>query len=219
MKIFLDTANRDLIKKWVGTGLVDGVTTNPSLLSKEGTNPKEVLLDICKMVEGDVSIEVVAKSPEDVYKQAHEIAKLASNVVVKIPCETQYLPVINKLSQEGVQLNITLVFSPLQALLVAKLGVKYISPFVGRWDDISTDGIGLIDEIVQLKANYDFESEILAASIRHLIHWKNAAMAGADIVTLPPTLIEQAMKHPLTDKGIELFDNDWKKVGKNSPLE
>jgi transaldolase len=218
MKIFLDTANRDLIKKWSGFGIVDGVTTNPSLLSKEGSSPKEVLLDICNMVSGDVSIEVVTKTPEEVYEQAHAIAKIAPNVVVKIPCLTEYLPVIHRLVQESVQINVTLVFSAMQALLVAKLGVKYISPFIGRLDDISQDGIALIEEIVQLKANYEFDSEVLAASIRHLMHWKSVALAGADIATVPPALIEQAMKHPLTDKGVELFDNDWKKVGKTNLL-
>ena len=140
MKIFLDTANRDLIKKWSDAGVIDGVTTNPSLLSKEGPNTKEVLTDICKMVDGDVSIEVVKKDPKDVYDQAIQISKLAKNVVVKIPFAQEYLPVIKKLAQEGVKLNITLIFSLIQATLVAKMGVKYISPFIGRWDDIDIDG-------------------------------------------------------------------------------
>ncbi len=216
MKIFLDTANREVIKKWLPTGLVDGVTTNPSLLSKEGASPKQVLLDICSMVPGPVSIEVVEKDPEAVYKQAKEIAAFAKNVVVKIPCVTEYLPVMHKLVQEGVKINATLVFTEVQALLMAKVGVTFISPFVGRWDDIGKDGIEIVEEMVELKRNYEFESEILAASIRSVLHWSRAAYVGADIVTLPAAVIEQGMKHPLTDRGVELFDADWKKLGRKS---
>lgn len=214
MRIFLDTANYQDIKKWVATGLVDGVTTNPSLLSKEGADIKKNLLDICSLVEGDVSIEVVEKSPEAVYKQAHEIAALAENVVVKIPFSLEYLPVIKKLVEEDVKLNITLVFSALQALMVAKLGVYIISPFVGRIDDTGLDGMELVGEIMDIKNNYGFETEILAASIRTIAHWKQAALVGADIVTLPSSILEKAMHHPLTEQGIIMFDADWKKLGK-----
>jgi transaldolase len=214
MKIFLDTANRELIKKWLPTGLIDGVTTNPSLMSKEGSDTKAVLRDICDMVQGPVSIEVIEKKPEAVYAQAKEIAKFAPNVVVKIPCLPEYMPVINRLVQEDVKLNITLVFSEIQALLVAKLGVAYISPFVGRLDDIGTEGPNLIDNLVIIKQNYEFSSEILAASIRTVYHWQRAAIAGVDVVTLPPAVLEQGMKHPLTDRGVELFDADWKKLNK-----
>jgi transaldolase len=219
MKIFLDTANRDVIKKWLPTGLIDGVTTNPSLLSKEGSSPKQVLMEICAMVPGDVSIEVVEKTPEAVYKQAKEIAAFAQNVVVKIPCLQEYVPVMHKLIQEGVKINATLVFSEIQALLMAKIGVTYISPFVGRWDDIGNDGIELVENMVEIKRNYEFEAEILAASIRPVLHWTRAALVGADIVTLPASVIEQGMKHPLTDKGVQLFDADWLKTGRKSLFE
>lgn len=218
MKIFLDTANREMIKKWAAIGIIDGVTTNPSLLSKEGPNTKEVLLDICKMVEGDVSIEVVKKSPDDVYKQAKEIAALAKNVVVKIPYAYEYLPVIKKLSNEGVKVNVTLIFSMLQALIVAKLGVTYISPFIGRWDDIDVNGLGLIDDLMVMKSHYGFDSEILVASIRHIMHWHEAVLAGADVATVPPTLLDQMMNHPLTESGIKKFDDDWNKLGKKDLL-
>ncbi len=219
MKIFLDTANRELIKKWIPTGLIDGVTTNPSLLSKEKGNIKEVLLDICQMVPGDVSIEVVEKAPEAVYKQAKEIAALAENVAVKIPFAQEYLPVIARLVKEGVTLNITLIFSALQALLVAKLDVDYISPFLGRVDDIGGDGTGLIDDIMEIMSEYEFESEIIAASIRTLPHLKEVALSGVDVATVPPKLLDQMMIHPLTEIGIEKFDSDWKKLGKKSLLE
>ena len=218
MKIFLDTANREVIKKHLATGLIDGITTNPTHLSKEGPNTKEVLLAICTMVTGPVSIEVVEKAPDAVYRQAHEISKLAGNVVVKIPFAEMYLPVIKRLVEEGVLLNITLIFSPLQALMVAKLGVAFISPFAGRIDDTGACGMELIEELVSLKDIYEFESQILAASLRSVVHWKQAALAGANIATLPPTVFEQAMVHPLTQKGIELFDADWKKLGKETLL-
>jgi len=218
MKIFLDTSNRDFIKKWLPTGLVDGITTNPTNLSKEGSDTKQVLTDIAAMVPGPVSIEVVEKAPDAVYTQAKQIAALAPNVVVKIPCLPDYLPVIKKLVSEKIKLNITLVFSEVQALAVAKLGVAYISPFAGRWDDIGQEGMELIENLVVVKQNYDFSSEILAASIRTVFQWRQAAMAGADVVTLPPAVFEQGFKHPLTDRGIELFDNDWKKLGKASLL-
>ncbi|MCB9493182.1 MAG: fructose-6-phosphate aldolase [Epsilonproteobacteria bacterium] len=218
MKLFLDTADRELIKKWVPTGLVDGITTNPTHLSKQGPNSKQVLLDICSMVEGDVSIEVVEKKPEAVAAQAREIANLAQNVVVKIPFSPEYLPVIKQLSQENIKINVTLVFNTLQALMVAKLGVAYISPFAGRLDDIGADGIATIADIVAIKEIYDLKSEILAASIRSVQHWHQSALAGADVATLPPTVFEQAMHHPLTEKGIALFDRDWQKLGKEKLL-
>jgi len=218
MKLFLDTANRELIKKWVPTGLVDGVTTNPSLLSKEGKNCKEVLLDICKMVPGDVSIEVVKKDPEDVYKQAKEISALAKNVVVKIPFAQEYLEVIARLVKEKVQINATLIFSALQALLLAKLGVKYISPFIGRWDDINVDGMHVVEELVHIRETYEFDFQIIAASIRHVRHWHESMVIGADVATVPPKLLDQVMIHPLTEQGIAKFDADWKKLGKEELL-
>ncbi len=219
MKLFLDSANRKEIEKYLATGLVDGVTTNPSLLSAQGQNTKEVILDILRMVPGDVSIEVVEKAPDAVYTQAHQIAKLGDNAVVKIPFAFEYLPVIAKLVGDGVKLNITLVFNLLQALMVAKLGVTYISPFIGRLDDIGADGMVLIEDLVTLKDQYDFPVEILAASIRHVMHWERAALLGADVATVPPAIIEAACKHPLTESGIKKFDEDWKKLGKQNLLD
>ena len=218
MKLFLDTADREEIKQWMPTGLIDGITTNPSHLSKQGTNTKQVLLDICEMVPGDVSIEVVEKEAEAVYAQAKEIAALANNVVVKIPFAKEYLPVIKRLVDEDVALNITLVFSMLQALLVAKLGVRYISPFIGRWDDIDTDGLTVLNQFIEMKHTYDFESQILAASIRHVMHWHHAAILGADVATLPAALLDKLMNHPLTERGIAKFDADWATLGKKSLL-
>ena len=216
MKLFLDTANLATIKKFVAMGIVDGVTTNPSLLAKEGFCSKQGFLDLCAAVPGPVSIEIVEKEPEAVYRQACEIAALASNAVVKIPFAQEYLPVIARLAQEGVTLNITLVFSSLQALFVAKLGVAYISPFVGRIDDSAADGMILIEELMVLKAHYGFSSEILAASLRSVRHWQQAALLGADIATVPASVIEQACKHPLTTAGIASFDADWNKLGKKN---
>ncbi|KKQ48632.1 MAG: putative transaldolase [candidate division TM6 bacterium GW2011_GWF2_38_10] len=218
MKIFLDTASREVIKKWSVTGLIDGVTTNPSLLVKEDGEPKKVLTDICAMISGPVSFEVVEKDPDAVYKQAREIAACAPNVVVKIPCLQEYLPVIHRLSCEGIALNITLVFTALQALMMAKLGVAYISPFVGRWDDLGHEGVALLQELVTIKKHYGFSTQILAASLRSPLHWKQAALVGVDVVTIPPAVIEQGIKHPLTDKGVALFDADWKKAGRTQLL-
>jgi transaldolase len=219
MKLFLDTASRELIKDWISTGVIDGVTTNPSLLSKEDPNVKKVLLDICGMVAGDVSIEVVEKEPEAVYKQALQISKLAKNVVVKIPFAKVYLPVISRLVKEGVKINATLVFSVAQALLLSKLGVKYISPFIGRWDDIDIDGMTLIRDLMIMKENYGFESEILAASIRSVIHLQKSIIMGADVATIPPNLLDKVFKHPLTLQGIEKFDADWNKLGRKNLLD
>lgn len=218
MKIFLDTADRKAIKQWMPCGIIDGVTTNPTHLSKEGPNTKKILLDICDMVSGDVSIEVVEKKPEAVYQQAREIAKLASNVVVKIPFQKEYLPVISRLTKEDVKINVTLVFSLLQALIVAKLNVRYISPFIGRWDDIGVNGIDIISDLRDMMDNYHFESQILAASIRHVMHFHHVAIIGANVATIPPSLLDKVMLHPLTKKGMEKFDADWKKLGKENLL-
>ena len=171
------------------------------------------------MVPGDVSIEVVEKDPDLVYKQAKEIASLADNVAVKIPFAQEYLPVISRLSKEGVTLNVTLIFSAMQALLVAKLDVTYISPFLGRLDDIGGDGIQLVEDIMEFIDHYDFESEIIAASIRSVSHLQKVAEAGVDIATVPPKILDQLMIHPLTSQGIEKFDSDWKSLGKKNLLE
>ncbi len=218
MKIFLDTANRELIKKWLPTGLIDGITTNPSHLSKEGSDVKQVISDICAMVPGPISVEVVEKTPEAVYAQAKHITTFGEQVVVKIPCASQYFPVIHKLVQEGVSINVTLVFTPLQALMVAKLGVMLISPFVGRWDDIGVDGFTLLEETVNIKNLYDFDAEILAASVRSPLQWQKIAQLGVDAVTVPPAVFEQAINHPLTEKGMAIFDADWNKLGVNGSL-
>lgn len=218
MDIFLDTADREEIKKWSKTGIIDGVTTNPSHLSKQGANTREVLLDICRMVDGDVSIEVVEKDPEAVYRQAKEINALAPNVVVKIPFSFQYLGIIDRLVDEDVDLNITLVFSAIQALMVAKLDVKYISPFIGRLDDVGVLGTEMLEDIMEIQDNYDFDSEILAASIRSVRHWHEVATFGVDVVTVPPAVLEKAVLHPLTTLGIAKFDADWQALNKPSLL-
>lgn len=219
MKIFLDTANRDQIKKWISTGLIDGITTNPTHLSKEDPDTKKVLADICSMVPGPVSIEVVENEPDKVYAQAKVISKFAKNVVVKIPCMPDYFTVIRRLVSDGVKINVTLVFSEIQALLVAKLGVTFISPFVGRWDDIGTDGVDFVENIVTIKQNYGFKSEILAASIRNVYQWQRLALAGVDIITVPAEVLEKAMKHPLSTQGFELFERDWKRLNKQNLLD
>ena len=214
MKFFLDTANSDEIKALLATGLIDCVTTNPSLLSKEGKNPKDQVLAICSLLKDrDVSIEVTQEDPEAVYKQAHGIAALASNVVVKIPCHRQYFPVIKRLVDEGVQLNITLVFTLLQSMMMCKLGVKYISPFIGRWDDIDVEGVEFLPELRDMIDQYDFSTQILAASIRHVRHMHYAIQSGVDVITLPVSVFEKAATHPLTDRGIEQFNIDWQKLG------
>jgi len=215
MKIFLDTANIELIKYWNSAGIIDGITTNPTHLSKETGNIKTLLKEICTVMSNkDVSIEVTETEPEKVYRQAKEIAAIADNVVVKIPCHQDYYKIIKKLVNEKVQLNITLLFSLIQGLFMCKLGVKYISPFVGRLDDIDTDGMELIDDLKIMVDEYQFEkTEILAASIRNLRHFHNAVLIGADVITVPANVLEKAVKHPLTDKGIKKFTDDWKKLG------
>jgi transaldolase len=213
MKIFLDTADVAVIKKWKETGLVDGITTNPSHLSKAGGDPKRVVLEICKLLpDGEISVEVTEKDPTAVYKQARAIAALAKNVLVKIPCHRDYYSVIAKLVQEGVPLNITLVFTLVQGLMMAKLGVHYISPFIGRWDDIDQDGPTLLYQLQQMITEYQYETGVLAASLRHVRHLHEAIMAGTQAATVPPDVLEKATEHLLTNKGIELFDADWKKL-------
>jgi len=213
MNIFLDTANLDQIKKWVACGIVDGVTTNPTLLSKESGNIKNTLKEICAIVDGPVSIEITEKKPDAVLDQAVEFSLFADNVVVKIPFAQEYLPVIKAAAAQEISVNVTLVFTPLQALLAAKVGAAYISPFVGRWDEIGVDGVALLEEVVSLKELYEWDADIIAASIRSVLQWQRIAQTGVDIITLPPTIIEQAIKHPLTEKGIAMFDADWQKLG------
>lgn len=212
MKIFLDTANLKQIKEAVSWGIVDGVTTNPTLCSREEESFEDLIKEICRIVTGPISVECVSSRAEEIIKEARSLAELADNVVVKIPIGIEGLKAIKALAQEGIQANTTLVFSPLQALLAAKAGARYVSPFVGRLDDISHDGMELVDQIVTIFANYGFETEVIVASIRHSLHIVETALIGADIATLPFTALEKMVKHPLTDIGIERFLKDWEKV-------
>lgn len=214
MKIFLDTANYGLIELWAQTGLIDGVTTNPTHLSKEGGDPVALIKQLCALLpNGHISVEVTETAPERVYAQAKALAALADNVVVKIPCHSDYFSVIKKLVAEEVQLNITLIFNLMQGLCMSKLGVLYISPFVGRLDDLDVDGAALLGELSDMLDRYDYETELLAASIRHVRHIHAAIEAGVDIITVPPAVLATALNHPLTDRGMELFAADWKKLG------
>lgn len=216
MKIFLDTADIGEIRWGAEAGLIDGVTTNPSLVWKSAgkdQSPKDMLADICRAVDGPVSLEVVAVDKEGMLKQGRELAKIADNVVVKVPLIEQGLMACRAFHAEGIKVNVTLCFSPTQALLAAKAGASYISPFVGRVDDISGDGMELIGQIRTIYDNYDFETEILAASIRHPRHMVEAAMLGADVATLPAKVLKQLIQHPLTDRGLEAFLADWEKLG------
>jgi transaldolase len=214
MKFFIDTANVEEIKKASEMGLLDGVTTNPSLVSKEGRDFKELIKEICDIVKGPVSAEVISMDSKGMIKEARELSKLADNIVVKIPLIKEGLKAVKTLSDEGIKTNVTLCFSPLQALMAAKAGASYVSPFVGRLDDISQVGMDMVEQIVTIYENYGFETEIIVASIRNPIHVLDAALIGADIATIPFNVMEQLIKHPLTDIGIEKFMADWKKLGK-----
>lgn len=215
MKFFIDTANLDEIKEANELGLIDGVTTNPSLVAKEGNvDFKEHLAKICAMVTGDISAEVTALDTEGMLSEGRDLAKVAPNVVVKVPLTLDGLKACRTFRSEGTKVNVTLCFSAAQALLAAKAGASYISPFIGRLDDVATDGMQLIRDIVQIYDNYGFETEVLAASIRHPMHIVDCALAGADVATIPFKVIQQLVKHPLTDKGLEGFLSDWKKSGR-----
>ena len=216
MKFFIDTANLDEIREANELGLIDGVTTNPSLVAKEGNvDFKEHLKKICDLVNGDISAEVTALDTEGMLREGRDYAKVASNVVVKCPMTLDGLKATRTLTAEGIGVNMTLCFSASQAILAAKAGARYISPFIGRLDDISTDGMQLIRDIVQIYDNYGFTTEVLAASIRHPMHIVDCALAGADVATIPFKVIQQLVKHPLTDKGLEAFLADWKKSGRS----
>ena len=214
MKIFLDTANLEHIKEVAGWGLLDGVTTNPTLVAKENQKFEVLIKKICEIVPGPVSVESVSTKAEAIIKEARRLAKMAENIVVKIPVCLEGLKATKALLGEGIQVNTTLIFSPSQALLAAKAGSKYLSPFIGRLDDISHNGLDLVDQIVTILYNYGFESEVIVASIRNPLHFVEAAIMGADIATLPYAILEKLIKHPLTDKGMETFLQDWKKVKK-----
>lgn len=212
MKIFLDTANLKEIQELVSWGVVDGVTTNPTLLSREEGDPHELLVQICETVQGPVSAEVVATDTEGMIREGRELASLHPHIVVKIPMTVEGLQATRVLSGEGIRVNMTLIFTPLQALLAAKAGARFLSPFLGRLDDIATPALDMLSDLVTLMENYEFEAEILVASVRHPIHVLEAARMGADIVTVPPKVLRQLVKHPLTDIGLEKFLQDWKKV-------
>ena len=216
MKFFIDTANLDEIREANELGLIDGVTTNPSLVAKEGDiDFKERIAAICEIVKGDVSAEVTALDTEGMLNEGRELAKIAPNVVVKCPLTLDGLKATRHFREEGTKVNVTLCFSAAQALLAAKAGATYISPFIGRLDDTAQDGMQLIRDIVQIYENYGFATEVLAASIRHPVHIVDCALAGADVATIPFKVIQQLVKHPLTDKGLEGFLSDWKKSGRN----
>ncbi|WP_457568617.1 fructose-6-phosphate aldolase [Desulfurobacterium sp.] len=212
MKFFIDTADVKEIREAVELGLIDGVTTNPTLISKTGRPFKEVAREILDIVDGPVSLEVVSLDAKGMVDEARQLAKLGDNVVIKIPMTTEGLKAVKVLSEEGIKTNVTLVFSPMQALLAAKAGATYVSPFVGRLDDIGHDGMELISQIVEIYGNYGFMTEVIVASIRHPKHVLEAALIGADIATIPFKVIAQLAKHPLTDIGIERFLEDWAKV-------
>ncbi|HEA65056.1 MAG TPA: fructose-6-phosphate aldolase [Candidatus Aminicenantes bacterium] len=212
MQIFLDTANLDQIKEAASWGILNGVTTNPTLVSKENLNFEDLIKKICKIVPGPVSVECVSTKSKDIIKEARDLAKLADNVVVKIPICVEGLKAIKVVSGEGIKVNTTLIFSPNQALLAAKAGARFVSPFVGRLDDLSHQGMDLVDEIVTIFNNYGYETEVIVASIRHPLHVLETALMGADIATVPFAVLEKMVKHPLTDIGIEKFLKDWSKV-------
>lgn len=211
MKFFLDTANVEEIKRVNDLGLVDGVTTNPSLISKEGRPFEEVIKEICSVVDGPVSAEVVGLTYDEMVTEARQLAQWADNVVVKIPMTEEGLKAVNTLSQEGIKTNVTLIFTVSQGLMAAKAGATYVSPFLGRLDDIGSDGLGLVADLKTVFDNYDYDTEIIAASIRHLPHLEGSALAGADIATIPGSIFPKLWSHPLTDSGIQAFLDDWKK--------
>ena len=212
MKFFIDTANLDEIREANELGLIDGVTTNPTLVAKEGNiDFKEHLAKICAMVKGDISAEVTALDTEGMLSEGREFAKVADNVVIKVPLTLDGLKACRTFRAEGTKVNVTLCFSAAQALLAAKAGATYISPFIGRLDDVAEDGMQLIRNILQIYDNYGFTTEVLAASIRHPMHIVDCALAGADVATIPFKVIQQLVKHPLTDKGLDGFMADWKK--------
>jgi transaldolase len=212
MKFFIDTADINEIKAAMEMGMVDGVTTNPTLISKTGRPFMEVAKEIVETVPGPVSLEVVSLDTQGMVDEARQLAKLGDNVVIKIPMTVEGIKAVKILSEEGIKTNVTLVFSPLQALLAAKAGATYVSPFVGRLDDIGHDGMELIAQIVQIYDNYGFDTEIIVASVRHPQHVLQSALLGADIATIPFKVVKQLAKHPLTDVGIERFLEDWAKV-------
>jgi transaldolase len=216
MKFFIDTANIEEIKEGLKLGMVDGVTTNPSLIAKEKKGFDVVVKDILKSVKGPVSLEVISMEANAMFAEGKKLARLGNNVVIKVPLSTEGLKATRMFAEAGIDVNQTLIFSPLQALMAAKAGARYVSPFVGRLDDIAHDGMELVEQILTIYENYAYETEVIVASIRHPRHVLDAALMGADIATIPFKVIAQLVQHPLTEKGIETFLKDWEKVPKKS---
>ena len=213
MKFFIDTANIAEIKEANAMGMVDGVTTNPSLIAREGRDFKEIITEICEIVDGPISAEVISLETDGMVSEARDLAQIHKNIVIKIPMTVDGLKAVRLLSEEEIKTNVTLVFSPLQALMAAKAGASYVSPFVGRLDDISLEGMLLVEQIVEIYANYAFDTEVIVASIRNPLHVLESALMGADIATIPFNVLSKLAAHPLTDKGIKAFLDDWKKAG------
>ena len=218
MKIFIDSGNLPEIEALVPLGIIDGITTNPSLLAKESGDPRQIIKQICRLVGGPVSAEVVTTDAPSMIAEGRELARIDEHVVVKIPFTREGVKAVKALSDEGIRVNVTLIFSATQALFAAKVGASYVSPFVGRLDDIATDGMGLIRQLVDVFGHYEFPTEILVASVRHPMHIVEAARMGADICTCPPAVIEACFKHPLTDIGLEKFLKDWEKAQEKSAV-
>ncbi|MFO7972564.1 MAG: fructose-6-phosphate aldolase [Desulfobacterales bacterium] len=214
MKFFIDTANIDEIREAHSMGMVDGVTTNPSLIAKEGRDFEEIIKEICQIVDGPVSAEVISTDTQGMIKEARHLAKIHDNIVVKIPMIVDGLKATRRLAEEGIKTNVTLAFSPLQALMAAKAGANYISPFIGRLDDLSQEGLLLVEQIVEIYSNYAFDTEIIVASIRNPLHVLESALMGADIATIPFSVLGKLAAHPMTDKGLKAFLDDWEKTKK-----
>jgi len=211
MKFFIDTANIDEIKDAHSMGMVDGVTTNPTLIAKEGRDFEEIIKEICEVVDGPISAEVISLDTEGMLKEARHLAAIHENIVVKIPMTVDGLKATRQLAAENIKTNVTLVFSPLQALMAAKAGASFVSPFVGRLDDLSQEGLVLVEQIVEIYSNYAYDTEIIVASVRNPLHVLDAAIMGADIATIPYDVLAKLAAHPLTDKGIKAFLDDWEK--------
>ena len=214
MKFFIDTANIDEIREAHSMGMVDGVTTNPSLIAKEGRDFEDIIKEICQIVDGPISAEVISTDTEGMIKEARHLAKIHDNIVVKIPMIVDGLKATRRLAEEGIKINVTLAFSPLQALMAAKAGATYISPFIGRLDDLSQEGLLLVEQIVEIYSNYAFDTEIIVASIRNPLHVLESALMGADIATIPFSVLGKLAAHPMTDKGLKAFLDDWEKTKK-----
>ena len=214
MKFFIDTANIEEIKEANSMGMADGVTTNPSLIAREKGNFEDIIKEICKIVDGPISAEVISLDTEGMLKEARHLTSIHKNIVVKIPMTIDGIKATRQLSEEGIKTNVTLIFSPLQALIAAKAGATYVSPFIGRLDDISNEGIVLVEQIVEIFNNYAFDTEVIVASVRNPLHVLDAALMGADIATIPFKVLSKFASHPLTDKGIKAFLDDWNKADK-----